>query len=86
MKILGAVLELPAKQPRQSGNPPIQPIHLKIGPNWQNQQCCLAGSSKMAHRIFIFSIVMGADQSFICEIHGLQTPREEIAFTAQPKI
>ena len=29
---------------------------------------------------------MGADQSFICEIHGLQTPREEIAFTAQPKI
>ena len=24
-------------------------------------QCCLAGSSKMAPRIFIFSIVLGAD-------------------------
>ena len=35
MKILGALLELPAL--------PIQPIYLKIGPNWPNRQCCLAG-------------------------------------------
>jgi hypothetical protein len=33
MKILGAILELPAKQP----------IYHKTGPNWPNQQCCLAG-------------------------------------------
>ena len=40
---------------------PIQPIYNKIGPNWQ---CCLAGSSKTAPRILIFSIAMGADYSF----------------------
>ena len=39
---------------------PIQPIYLKIGPNWQ---CCLAGSSKTAPRILIFSIAMGAEYS-----------------------
>ena len=53
IKILGAVLELPAL--------PIQPIYLKIGPNWQ---CCLAGSSKTAPRILIFSIAMDADYLF----------------------
>ena len=41
IKILGAVLDLPAKQ-----------------------QCRLAGSSKMAPRILIFSIVLGAEYSF----------------------
>ena len=40
---------------------PIQPIYLKIGPNWQ---CCLAGSSKTAPRVLIFSIAIGADYSF----------------------
>ena len=40
---------------------PIQPIYLKIGPNWPNWQCCLAGGSKTAPRIFIFSIVLGAE-------------------------
>ena len=39
----------------------IWPIYLKIGPNWPNRQCCLAGSSKTAPRIFIFSIVLGAE-------------------------
>ena len=57
MKILGAVLELPAKQHCQSS--PY--TYLKIGPNWPNRQCCLAGSSKRAPRIFIFSIVLGAE-------------------------
>ena len=53
MKILEAVLE-----------PPIQPIYLKIGPDWPNRQCCLAGSSKRAPRILIFSTAVGADYSF----------------------
>ena len=41
---------------------PIQPIYIKIGPNWQ---CCLADSSKTAPRILIFSIAMDADYSFL---------------------
>ena len=55
MKILGAVLELPSKQHCQSS---------PFGPNWPNWQCCLAGSSKTAPRIFIFFNSMGADYSF----------------------
>jgi hypothetical protein len=43
---------------------PIQPIYLENGPNGLNWQCCLAGSSKTAPRILIFSIAMGADYSF----------------------
>ena len=43
---------------------PIQPIYLRIGLNLLNWQCCLAGSSKTAPRILIFSIAMGADYSF----------------------
>ena len=43
---------------------PIQPIYLKNGPNGLNWRCCLAGSSKMAPRILIFSIAMGAKPSF----------------------
>ena len=62
IKILGAVLELPAKQ------------HCRFWPIWPNfevngldWQCCLAGSSKMAPRISIFSIVLGAEYSFYVE-------------------
>ena len=46
MKILGAVLEQPPKQ------------HCQFSPltsDWPNPQCCLAGSSKTAPRILIFS-------------------------------
>jgi hypothetical protein len=43
---------------------PIQPIYLKIGPNWPNRQCYLADNSKTAPRNFFFSIVMGADYLF----------------------
>ena len=43
---------------------PIQPIYLKLWPNWPNWHCCLAGTSKMAPRILIFSIAMGADYTF----------------------
>ena len=62
IKILGAVLELSAKQCCQFL--PIQPIHLEYGPNGLYWQCCLAGSSKTAPKILIFSIAMGADYSF----------------------
>ena len=57
IKILGAILELPAKLP-------IQLIHQENGPNGLNWQCCLAGSSKTAPRILIFSMAMGADYTF----------------------
>ena len=59
IKILEAVLELPAKQHCQFL--PIQPIHLKNGPNGLFWQSFLAGSSKTATRILIFLIAMGAD-------------------------
>ena len=48
MKILGALLELPAL--------PIQPIYLKIGPNWPNRQCFWAVSSKRAPRFWFFQL------------------------------
>jgi hypothetical protein len=53
IKILGAVLELPAKQHCQFS--PFGPF------SWQ---CCLAGSSKIAPGILIFSMAMGADYLF----------------------
>ena len=59
IKIMGAVLQLPAKQLCHSS-----PFSLKNGPNGLNWQCCLAGSSKTAPRILIFSIAMGAKPSF----------------------
>ena len=43
---------------------PIQPIYRENGPNGLNWQYCLAGSSKTAPRILIFSIAMGAKPSF----------------------
>ena len=56
IKILGAVLELPAKQHCQFS--PFGPIFEVNRLDWQ---CYLAGSSKRAPRIFIFSIVQGAE-------------------------
>ena len=54
-QILGAVLELPAKQHCQfSLFGPIFEV------NGLDKQRYLAGSSKMAPRILIFSIAMGA--------------------------
>ena len=43
---------------------PIPPIHRENGPNGLNWKCCLAGSSKTAPKVLIFSIAMGADYSF----------------------
>jgi hypothetical protein len=59
IKILGAVLELPAKQHSQFS--PFGPIFEVSGLDWQ---CYLAGSSKMAPRILIFSIAIGANYSY----------------------
>ena len=65
IKILGAVLELPTKQHCQFG-----PIYKVNGLDWL---CCLAGSSKTAPRILIFSIAMGVD-FILCEIYGYLCP------------
>ena len=59
IKFLGAVLELRAKQHCQLSQ--FGPIFKVNGLDWQ---CYLAGSSKTAPRILIFSIAMGADYSF----------------------
>ena len=56
IKILGAVLDLPAKQHYQFS--PFGSIFEVNGLDWQ---CYLAGSSKTAPRILIFSIAIGAD-------------------------
>ena len=68
IKILGAVLELPAKKHCQFS--PFGPIFEVNGLDWQ---CYLAGSSKRAPRIFIFSIVLGVENlSYMksIETHG----------------
>ena len=59
IQIRGAVLELPAKQHCQFS--PFGPLYEVNGLDWQ---CYLAGSSKTAPRILIFSIAIGADYSF----------------------
>ena len=59
IKILGAVLELPAKQHCQFS--PFGPIVEVDGQDWHY---CLAGSSKIAPRILIFLIAIGADYSY----------------------
>ena len=66
IKILGNVLELPAKQHYQFS--PFGPIYEVNGLDWQYY---LAGSSKTAPRVLIFSIAIGADCSYEvknCEI------------------
>ena len=50
---------------------PIQPIYSKNGPKGLNWHCSLAGSSKTAPKILIFSVVMGADYSF--ELNSIET-------------
>ena len=59
IKIVGAVLELSAKQHFQFS--PFGPLYEVNGLDWQ---CYVAGSSKMAPRILIFSMAMGAKPSF----------------------
>ena len=55
----GAALELPAKKHCQFS--PFGPIFEVNGLDWQ---CYLAGSSKTAPRILIFSIAIGADYTY----------------------
>ena len=62
IKILGNVLELPAKHHYQfSSFGPFGPIYEVNGLDWQYY---LAGSSKTAPRVLIFSIAIGADCSY----------------------
>ena len=72
IKILGAILELPAKQYCQFS--PFGPIFEVNGTDWQ---CSLVGSSKTAPKISIFSIDLGADYSFYVK---------SIATYAPPKV
>ena len=69
IKILGAVLELPAKQHCQFS--PFGPIFEVNGLDWQ---CYLAGSTKMAPRILIFSIAIGADHSYEVKNNEIWAP------------
>ena len=69
IKILGVDLKLPAKLPIQ----PILPDFLVNGPNWQ---CCLAGKSKTAPRILIFSIVLGVEYSLYVKSIATYAPQK----------
>ena len=64
IKILVALLKLPAKQHRR----------FDFEVNGLNWQCCLAGRSKRAPRILIFSIVMDADNSFYAKFIATFVP------------
>ena len=70
MKILGALLELPAKEHCQSS-----PFTSKLGQLAKSAvQCCLAASSKTAARILIFSIAMGAEYSSYVKFIATRAP------------
>ena len=66
IKILGAVLELPAKQHCQ-----FSPFGSIFEVNCYNWQCYLGGSSKTAPGILIFSIAMDAD--YTLELISIKT-------------
>ena len=65
IKILGAVLKVPETAL------PVWPNFEVNGLDWQ---CCLAGSSKRAPRILIFSIALGADYSFYMKFIATRAP------------
>ena len=69
IKIMGAVLELSAKQHCQFS--PFGPIFEVNGLYWQ---CYLVGSSKLAHRILIFSIATGGNYSYEVKNSGINEP------------
>ena len=66
IKILGAVLKLPAKQHCQFS--PFGPLYEVNGLDWQ---CYLAGSTKTAPWILISSMAMGAN--FLFELIFVET-------------
>ena len=69
IKILRAVLELPAKQHCQFS--PLGPLYEVNGLDWQ---CYLAGSSKTAPRILIFSIFLSAKPSIQLKSIAIWSP------------
>ena len=72
MKNLGAILELPAKQHCQSS--PFTKKSGKMG--WIGSAVYLAGSSKTAPRILIFSIVLGDEYSFYVKSIATYAPQK----------
>ena len=74
-KIMGAILELPAKQHCQ-----LSPF-TKNGQNGLNWQCCLAGSSKMAPSILICWAAMGAKPSFYMKFWPLNSENSSDVLT-----
>ena len=50
------------------------PWQLKKSKYWEACQCCLAGSSKRAPRIFIFSIALGAEYLFYVKFIATRAP------------
>ena len=71
IKILGAVLELPANLAL-----PIWLIHQEIGQNGLNWQFVLAGSSKTAPRILFFSFVLGAEYFSFVKSIAIYAPKK----------
>ena len=69
IKILGALLELPAKPHCQFS--PFGPFFEINGLDWQ---CYLAGSSKKVSRSFTFLIVQGAEYSFYVKTIATYAP------------
>ena len=69
IKILGAVLELPATQ-----NCQFNPSKTKMGLKGLNWHCGLAGSSTTAPRILIFFNAMGARPTFYLKFIATLSP------------
>jgi hypothetical protein len=49
-------------------------VSIETRPPWLDWHCCLAGSSKLAPRILIFSIAMVANYSFDVKNIDICTP------------
>ena len=74
IKILGAVLALCTSYIALSIQP-ILPNFLVNGPNWQ---CCLAGGSRTAPKILIFSTAMGAEYLFYMKFIATYKPPKKL--------
>ena len=69
IQIPGAVLEIPAKQHCQFS--PFGPLYEVNGLEWQ---CYLAGSSRTAPGILIFSIAIGVNRSYEMKSSEIYAP------------
>ena len=69
INVLGAVLELPAKQQCQFC--PVCPVFEVNGLDWH---CFLAGSVKTVPRILVFSIAIDANYSYAVKNSEIRAP------------